>query len=258
MLKPADFIVAIYADNPARRELKEDLGDGETFWDDWPRERLLMEVRLLYSALLASDQALRFVAANAGPGDPFFHGESGTGREGIDVAKAALAPYVDRSSEIYRTYYRNRHFLLLGGCHGYAWHTCPDGHLLGPNREGVHDETCIMPGCGKPTRPLTWADFEDAVKPEVVVVESGEAPPSAIDQKRAELALWAFNPPRNQEVEFAEWWGQYLRGLGSGGQFGTHDPEEHRAEHDAAWAAWMARAIRAAADELARREGGEA
>jgi len=61
-------------------------------------------------------------------------------------------------------------------------------------------------------------------------------------------------PDRSEEEAFVEWWARYRRSLGDGGQLEGVDPEDRVPEHDATWAAWMFRAIRAAAEDLARLE----
>ncbi len=132
---------------------------GQTPFDDWDRDRLLLEVRRMFHALQSAHSVLRMCRDGSA-----FWGQEGTGGRALTLAAEVMGPIESQYEDetIYRSYYRYAVDLLFSPEVGVGWMVCDQcGSMWGRGGNRSLAATCISPKCNcAPLRPLAWSDLE--------------------------------------------------------------------------------------------------
>jgi hypothetical protein len=155
--------------------MADELQWGQTWWDDWPREKLLREVQRMYAALESAKAALR-LASGGDERSPFWRRPSfppydhgGTGGAALGKCEKVLADYPEASSaseNAYRCFFRYAADLFFGREYGAGWAVCDQcGMMLGADGDGkvMDGQTCYdcaRNGRQSVMRALEWRDLE--------------------------------------------------------------------------------------------------
>jgi hypothetical protein len=132
---------------------------GQTPWDSWSREELLMEVRRMYCAI---DRATSVMRQSAWAGNVYWSME-GSGGQALARCLAIKAPLDDyyTSEALFRNYFRYADSLLfpeLVGEEG-PWFAIGDTGAFARGK-GLNEGDIDHPfHPGVPLRPLTFADL---------------------------------------------------------------------------------------------------